>query len=147
MDQEAVGSVFFAYPGTPELRGETIRGAAKTIGDRLAVPVKTWQELDVEGHLIIDQITIAIKKRLRSWRRLAASIAMSYSKLDMLYLYEKMCGWLLMRAIQQQRVDGGILVFCPEWDMSRMGEVPKRSIMHMQVDGLIYHIIPSGMTF
>ena len=60
MEHTDGGAVFFAYPGTPELRSETLRDAAMAISDRLAVPVKTWQGLEVEGRLIIGQITSAI---------------------------------------------------------------------------------------
>lgn len=48
-------SFFFAYPGQPGLRAETLRTAVSACGGR-SVDARSWEDLRVEGRLIIDSI-------------------------------------------------------------------------------------------
>jgi hypothetical protein len=59
-EDEAGNGTFFAYPGKPELRSEVMRSAAQLISSRLGVATTTWQQLEVEGRLVIGRITSAI---------------------------------------------------------------------------------------
>lgn len=52
--------VFFAYPGSPPLLTETMREAARKIGERTELSVRTWEELRVDGRLIIGEVLRAI---------------------------------------------------------------------------------------
>ena len=54
--------LFFAYPGKPDLRAETLREAADHLGAVTGVECETWEGLDVDGRLIIGRITEAIDR-------------------------------------------------------------------------------------
>lgn len=61
-DSTVRGGVFFAYPGKPDLRAETLREAADLLRAAMVVPCETWEGLDVDGRLIIGRITEAIDR-------------------------------------------------------------------------------------
>ena len=52
--------VFFAYPSTPSLRSETVRKGAELIAKRAGLQVRTWQDLQVGGRVMISEIHDAI---------------------------------------------------------------------------------------
>ena len=52
--------VFFAYPGSSPLLTETMREAARKLGERTELSVKTWEALRVDGRLIIGEVLRAI---------------------------------------------------------------------------------------
>ncbi|MFD2078715.1 hypothetical protein SAMN05421678_113207 [Actinopolymorpha cephalotaxi] len=53
-------SVFFVYPGKPALAAEVMTSAAKLIGQRGGPTTRTWQDLEVDGRLVIDRVLEAI---------------------------------------------------------------------------------------
>jgi hypothetical protein len=54
--------IFFAYPAEPEATGETIALAAAHLGSRPDISAVTWQDLKVEGRLVLREITEAIDR-------------------------------------------------------------------------------------
>lgn len=52
--------VFFAYPGSSALLAETMQGAADKLAQRSELAVRTWEELRVDGRLIISEVLKAI---------------------------------------------------------------------------------------
>lgn len=56
---DRVSSVFFAYGSVPHLRAETVQQAAKML-DAHGHTSKTWQDLTVQGSVLIDKICRAI---------------------------------------------------------------------------------------
>jgi hypothetical protein len=53
-------SVFFAYPGNPALVAETMRNAAAAISARTGNVATTWEQLRVDGRVMINEITAKI---------------------------------------------------------------------------------------
>ena len=51
--------MFFAYPGNPPLTAETMRQTAKAMNAR-GITATVWQDLPIEGRLMIDQVLNAI---------------------------------------------------------------------------------------
>lgn len=51
--------IFFAYAGQPPLRAETLRTAVSSLVDR-GVPARGWEDLGIEGNLLISAICTAI---------------------------------------------------------------------------------------
>lgn len=52
--------VFYAYPGSSALLAETMQGAAEKLAQRSELVVRTWEELRVDGRLIISEVLKAI---------------------------------------------------------------------------------------
>ena len=52
--------VFFAYPGSSALLTETMREAARKLDERTELRVRTWEQLRVDGRLIIGEVLRAI---------------------------------------------------------------------------------------
>jgi hypothetical protein len=57
---EPICDVFFAYPGSSPLLTETMRESARKLGERTGLAVRTWEELRVDGRLIIGEVLRAI---------------------------------------------------------------------------------------
>lgn len=55
----APADVFFAYAGQPPLVAECMRTSSSRLADR-GIASRTWQELPIEGHLMINQVLGAI---------------------------------------------------------------------------------------
>ncbi|HEY3547804.1 MAG TPA: hypothetical protein VGK17_17160 [Propionicimonas sp.] len=60
-DTAQPNGIFFAYPSHPQLRAETMRDTITRLG-RLEVPAEGWQDLPIDGHLLIGQICAAIDR-------------------------------------------------------------------------------------
>jgi hypothetical protein len=56
----STGQVFFAYPGSPPLLAETLRSSAKKIESRSRVSCTTWEQLRVDGRVMINEILATI---------------------------------------------------------------------------------------
>jgi hypothetical protein len=54
--------VFFAYPGSPELIAESMRTASTAMRGR-GIDSSVWQDLPIEGRLMIQQVLAEIEKR------------------------------------------------------------------------------------
>jgi hypothetical protein len=52
--------VFFAYPGQSALLAETMRKSAEKLASRSGLAVSTWQQLEVDGRLVLSRILAAI---------------------------------------------------------------------------------------
>src|SRR5689334_14606426 len=52
--------VFFAYPGQSALLAETMRQSAKKLASRSGLVVSTWEQLGVDGRLVLRRILDAI---------------------------------------------------------------------------------------
>lgn len=52
--------IFFAYPGSPRLLAETLRSSASKIEKRTGIGCTTWEQLQVDGRVIISEILAAI---------------------------------------------------------------------------------------
>lgn len=57
---EPTVDVFFAYPGRSQLLAETMRSTAAKLDERSNSTVQTWEDLAVDGRLVIGEITGAI---------------------------------------------------------------------------------------
>jgi len=53
---------FFAYPSTPPALGETIRTSVDAINNAGFAKVITWEDLNVSGRIIVNEILEAIDK-------------------------------------------------------------------------------------
>lgn len=56
---EKLSSVFFAYGAVPHLRAETVQAAATALAKR-GYASRTWQDLQVQGSVLVDKICRAI---------------------------------------------------------------------------------------
>jgi hypothetical protein len=57
---ETPSSVFFAYPGRSPLLAETMQQSAKKLANRTDLDVRTWEDLRVDGRLIISEVLKAV---------------------------------------------------------------------------------------
>src|SRR5258708_8305057 len=54
-------TVFFGYPSQPPMRAETIREASRTLDSQGQIAAVRWEDLQIAGRYVIDQIQAAIK--------------------------------------------------------------------------------------
>ncbi|WP_216363587.1 hypothetical protein, partial [Subtercola boreus] len=52
-------TIFFAYPGNPKLRAETMRDTARRLS-KVGDSAQTWEDLAIEGRVLVDTICEAI---------------------------------------------------------------------------------------
>lgn len=78
-DTAGATGAFFAYPSQPPLRGETMREAVTKLR-AMGVPAQGWQDLHIDGRLLISEICSAIDR--------SASVIAEISSLNSNVLFE-----------------------------------------------------------